>query len=118
VAGGLAAGAPQPAPMSLAVRVSGSFIVMVGDSFRVEAAGGGAGAGSGVLHASLPQGFALTENILPVVLEVEVVVVALGAAGAAAAERLNAELIDGGSAGFGAGGSVNGDGLEKGSLDE
>lgn len=40
-------GAPQPAPMSLAVSVSGTFIM--------EDAGGSAGAGSKVLHASPPK---------------------------------------------------------------
>lgn len=46
------AGAPQPAPMSLAVRVSGTFII------EAEGAGaaGAAGAGSGVLQALPPQG--------------------------------------------------------------
>lgn len=51
-------GAPQPAPMSLAVRVSGIFIIE-------EVAGAVAGAGSGVFHAlPPPQGSMLAGRAL------------------------------------------------------
>lgn len=76
--------------------------------------GAGAGAGSGVPHASLPHGSRLLENMLLVILEVDEVVVALGG-GAEAADRLKAELMDGGEegeVGLGAEGAVK-DGVAK-----
>ena len=57
---GAALGAPQPPPISLAVNVSGTFIMEdVADGTR--AAGAGSGAVSGVLHALPPQGSMLAD---------------------------------------------------------
>lgn len=84
---------PQPEPISLAVSVSGIFIMLDG---AVEA-----GAGSGVFHASLPHGSMLLDSMLAVV-----VTTGLGAgcgSGAGAGfERLKTELmlLRGGDAGL------------------
>lgn len=56
-----ALGAPQPLPMSLAVRVSGTFII---DDAVDGAARAGSGAASGVLHALPPQGSMLADIML------------------------------------------------------
>lgn len=101
-----AAGAPQPAPMSLAVNVSGTFIIEA----AVEEEGA-AGAGSGVLHALLPQGSIFAENIL-VTVDVVADTSGFGAGGGSGLERLKAELksccvdvqLGGCGAGFAAGG--------------
>ncbi len=58
-----AAGAPQPLPISLAVMVSGTFIM--------EDACFGGGDGSAAPHALAPHGSILVENRLLVILEVE-----------------------------------------------
>lgn len=60
---GAALGAPQPPPMSLAVKVSGTFIIDAVDG----AAGAGPGVGSGVLQALPPQGSMLADIILTAV---------------------------------------------------
>jgi hypothetical protein len=49
-------GAPQPDPMSLAVNVSGTFIIEAADGVAAAGAGAGSGTGSGVLHAFPPHG--------------------------------------------------------------
>lgn len=87
---GLGAGAPQPLLMSLAVKVSGTFIM---DAVDVVGAGAGAGVGSGLLQALPPQG-----SIIPAA-----AAVAAGTSGFAGCwgggertgglEILNAELI-------------------------
>lgn len=70
-------------------------------------AGTDAGDGSGVLHALLPHGSTLLEKRPPVILEVDGVAVGLGVgAVTGAAERLKAEVTEGGEAGLGAGGAV------------
>lgn len=75
---------PQPEPISLAVSVSGIFIMLDG---AVEA-----GAGSGVFHASLPHGSMLLDSMLAVV-----VTTGLGAGCGSGAgvgfERLKTELM-------------------------
>lgn len=84
--------APQPLPMSLGVKVSGTFIMDAVDG----AAGAGSGAGSGVLQALPPQGSMLADIILAAA------AVATGTSGFGGAEglgwkegleRLKAELI-------------------------
>lgn len=72
-----AAGAPQPAPMSPPVKVSGILIESViegcADVVGFAAGGAGAGAGSGVLQAFPPHGSMLDEENMLVTLDVEVV---------------------------------------------
>ena len=95
VAGGLllaivvevAGGFPQPDPRSFAVMVSGALIMLEGALV--------AGAGSGVLQASLPHGSRLVENILA---ELDVLVGGgLDTGSCFGAERLNTEFkFDGG----------------------
>lgn len=87
------AGAPQP-PISLAVNVSGTFMVV---DWALEAE-----TGSGVLQASLPHASKLAENML-----LTLVVLATGC-GAGWAERLNMELgsTDGVGVGLGFGTEV------------
>lgn len=77
-----AAGAPHPLPMSLAVNVSGTFIMVDG---------AGAAAGSGVLQASLPQASMLLEKTLDVVAAIGLGAGA-GAGAGAGLERLKIEL--------------------------
>lgn len=80
------AGAPQPAPISLAVRVSGTFII------EAEAAGA-AGAGSGVLHALPPQGSMVLGGSTLATEEVVLATDGFGAgAGAGAGVRLKADF--------------------------
>lgn len=106
-------GTPQPAPMSLAVNVSGTFII---DSV-LEGTGG---AGSGVLQASAPQGFA--ENML-VAVEVAAETSAFGGGTGLGLERLKADFKSGCGdfqpGGCGAGLGAEGGGLLRpnGSLD-
>lgn len=85
-------GAPQPLPISLAVKVSGRFIMLEVDD--TAGAGAGAGTGSGLPHALPPQGSMLADMTPPAA------AVATGTVGLAGAggwmeglERLNAELI-------------------------
>lgn len=81
--------APQPAPTSLAVSVSGSFIIEDG----LEGAGA-AGSGSGVLHAFEPHGSIAAG--LRLGMEVVVLTGLGGSAGLGAGLlRLNAELRSG-----------------------
>lgn len=100
---------PQPPPISLAVSVSGSFIIDA-----PEAAGGeetGAGAGSGVFHALPPQG-----SIMPAAATVAAGACGLGGIGGwkEGLERLKAELISccGGTA-VGLGGAAGARGGEE-----
>lgn len=91
-AGGLDAvgEAPQPAPTSLAVSVSGSFIIEEG----WEGAGAAAGSGSGVLQAFEPHG-SIAAGLRPGI-EVVVLTGLGGSAGLGAGLlRLNAELRSG-----------------------
>ena len=75
-----AVGAPQPAPISLEVRVSGILIEseMEGcaDAVDFAAEGVGTGAGSGVFQAFPPHGSMLDEENILVTLDVEVVAAA------------------------------------------
>lgn len=82
--------APQPVPMSLAVRVSGTFIIEA-----VDVTGGSEGAGSGVVHALSPQGSMVDERRLvavAVVLVTSVVGTNDGSGFGSGLERLKADL--------------------------
>jgi hypothetical protein len=75
----VAAGAPQPAPMSRGVKVLGILIDSAMEEcadvvgFAAGGAGAGAGAGSGVLQAFPPHGSMLDEENMLVTFDVEVV---------------------------------------------
>jgi hypothetical protein len=73
--------APQPAPMSLEVRVSGIFIVLdiVEEDGAAAVAGAEAGAGSGLLQALPPHGSMLADENMLVKFDVDVVGAAFGA---------------------------------------
>lgn len=79
-------GAPQPAPMSLAVSVSGTFIMLEVDE--------AAAAGSGVLHSLPPQGSTLGIMLATETVDVEVTGFGAGAGAGAGAGllRLKADL--------------------------
>lgn len=103
------AGVPQPAPMSFAVNVSGTFIALE----IVEVVVDGAGAGSGVLHALLPHGSMLADESMLVTADVDVVAAAFGADLDVSEndedERLNTEftfVADGGDVGLEGGDGV------------
>jgi hypothetical protein len=94
----LAGGAPQPAPMSRPVKVSGILIesVMEDRADVVGFAAGGAGAetGSGVLQALPPHGSMLDEENMLVTFDVEVVGAAFWAGWVAVVdERLKTEEV-------------------------
>lgn len=87
-------GAPQPAPTSFAVRVSGTFIMEAGDAV----AAAPAGSGSGVLHAfPPPHGSMVEERMLAVTVGVDTLDGSgLGSglgAGGGDGFRLNADFI-------------------------
>lgn len=103
------AGVPQPAPMSFAVNVSGTFIALE----IVEVVADGAGTGSGVLHALLPHGSMLADESILVTAAVDVVAdvfcAGLNVSDNDEDERLNTEftfVVDGGDVGWGGGDDV------------
>jgi hypothetical protein len=102
--------APQPAPMSLEVKVSGIFMVLDDEG---AGAAGGVGVGSGLLQALPPHGSMLAdENRLVKFEDVDVVGAALGAGWGELllGDRLNTEFRFGaacGGTGFGRGGDVD-----------
>jgi hypothetical protein len=109
---------PQPPPMSLAVSISGTFIVLEidGDTAgRVVLADGDVGAGSGVLQALPPHGSIAEDENMLVTVDVDVVAVVLGAGldvldDVIDDERLKTEFTfveDGGDAGLGGGGDID-----------
>lgn len=79
--------APQPAPMSLGVRVAGTCIIEAGEGSA------GAGAGSGVSHALLSKASRLEVSMLGGTAEVVVAGGSSLGSGGAGVERLKADFI-------------------------